>query len=186
MTTDMPSDELLFDQFTKGDMRAFEHLYSRYRESLYTFLLRSNGDRAEADDIYQDAWSRVISATVPFASGSFKAYIFKIARNLQIDSYRRSHIRPHTHLVDEHDLLEDVADARPDMTRTLDGEDCGELLVSEVALLPGEQRDAFLLKEESGLTLEQIASMFEVGRETIKSRLRYAMKRLRAALEECL
>jgi len=182
MTTDMLSDELLFDQFTKGDMTAFEHLYSRYRQSLYTFLLRSCSDHAEADDIYQDAWSRVIYATVPFTSGSFRAYIFKIARNLQIDSHRRSQI----HLVDEHELLEDMADDKPNMARKLDGEDCGELLVSEVALLPGEQRDAFLLKEESGLTLEQIANMLEVGRETIKSRLRYAMKRLRAALEECL
>lgn len=182
MTTDMPSDEILFEKFTRGDMSAFELLYGRYRQSLYSFLLRSCGDHAEADDIYQDAWSRVIYATVPFTSGSFRGYIFKIARNLQIDNHRRSHIR----LVDHNDLLEDVADAKPGMARTLDGEDCGELLMSEVALLPGDQRDAFLLKEESGLTLEQIATMLEVGRETIKSRLRYAMKRLRAALEACL
>ena len=182
MTSDMLSDETLFSQFIKGDTSAFENLYNRYRESLYTYLLRSSGNHAEADDIYQDAWSRVIHAKVPFTTGSFKAYIFKIARNLQIDSHRRSHI----HLVGDNDHIEEVADSKPTMERQMDGEDCGERLLSEVAVLPMEQRDAFLMKEETGLSLEQIATMLDVGRETIKSRLRYAMKRLREVLEDCL
>lgn len=178
----MLSDENLFSQFLKGDINAFEKLYARYRESLYTYLLRSSRNHAEADDIYQDAWSRVINAKVPFTTGTFKSYIFKIARNLQIDHHRRSHI----HLVGDNEQLEDIADSKPTMERQLDGEDCGDRLLSEVAVLPYDQRDAFLLKEESGLTMEQIATMLEVGRETIKSRLRYAMKRLREALEDCL
>jgi RNA polymerase sigma-70 factor (ECF subfamily) len=182
MTADMLSDETLFSRFLKGDISAFENLYSRYRESLYTYLLRSSGNHAEADDIYQDAWYRVIHASVPFSTGSFKAYIFKIARNLQIDNHRRSHL----HLVGDNEQIEAVADSTPSMERQMDGEDCGERLLGEVAVLPMEQRDAFLLKEESGLSLEQIAAMLNVGRETIKSRLRYAMKRLREALEDCL
>jgi RNA polymerase sigma-70 factor (ECF subfamily) len=178
----MLSDETLFSRFLKGDISAFENLYSRYRESLYTYLLRSSGNHAEADDIYQDAWSRVIHANTPFTTGSFKAYIFKIARNLQIDNHRRSHL----HLVGDNEQIEAVADSTPSIERLIDGEDCGERLLGEVAVLPMEQRDAFLLKEESGLSLEQIAAMLNVGHETIKSRLRYAMKRLREALEDCL
>ncbi|MCW8888678.1 MAG: sigma-70 family RNA polymerase sigma factor, partial [Gammaproteobacteria bacterium] len=181
MTSNMMNDEILFSQFLKGDINAFENLYNRYRESLYTYLLRSSGNHAEADDIYQDAWSRVINARVPFTTGSFKAYIFKIARNLQIDNHRRSHL----HLVGDNEKLEEMADSKPTMERQIDSEDCGERLLGEVAVLPREQRDAFLLKEESGLSLEQIATMLDVGRETIKSRLRYAMKRLREVLEDC-
>jgi RNA polymerase sigma-70 factor (ECF subfamily) len=50
--------------------------------------------------------------------------------------------------------------------------------------LPEEQRDVFLLSEEAGLSLDQIASVTDSNRETAKSRLRYAVNKLRAAIDE--
>ena len=55
-------------------------------------------------------------------------------------------------------------------------------LLRALALLPDEQREAFLLHEEGGLTLEEIAEVTGVGRETVKSRLRYALGKLRQEL----
>lgn len=60
-----------------------------------------------------------------------------------------------------------------------------ERLLKLLSGLAREQRDAFLLQTEGGLTLEQIAEVTGTGRETVKSRLRYALRRLRAGLEDC-
>jgi len=176
------TDEQLFKRFRRGDAQAFEQLYTRYRKSLYIYLLRSSTGPAEAEDLYQETWSRVIRSQTPAGKGPFKALIFRIARNLQIDGYRRRTL----HVVSDGDTSKELESQAPDPEDRSIIDDCGELLKTELGLLPEEQREAFLLKEETGLTLEQIAEMINVGRETIKSRLRYALKRLRLALEDCL
>jgi RNA polymerase sigma-70 factor, ECF subfamily len=179
---DSMSDETLFSRYRKGDATAFELLYRRYRQSLYLFLLRSCASPADADELYQDAWSRVIAATRPFAEGSFKAYLYQIARNLQIDRYRRDRLRA----VGDEECLQQLADPALLPDERAHQLDCGERMKRELAKLPREQCEAFLLKEEGGFSLEQIAAMISVGRETVKSRLRYALKQLRKLLEECL
>lgn len=176
------SDEALFGAFRRGNAAAFDVLYRRYRQSLYLFLLRSENSRADAEELYQDAWSRVISAARPFTEGSFKAYLFRVARNLQIDRFRRSHLQ----LVNDESVLHAQSDPQASPEQAAHDADCGERLKRELSDLPPEQREAFLLKEEGGFTLEQIAAMVSVGRETVKSRLRYALKQLRKLLEECL
>ena len=108
--------------------------------------------------------------------------MFQIARNLQIDSYRRRRLQ----LVTDAAVLDELPDPQPTLDEKSHSEDCAERLKTELQQLPQEQREVFLLKEESGLTLEQIAGMLGVGRETMKSRMRYALKRLRQMLEDCL
>jgi RNA polymerase sigma-70 factor (ECF subfamily) len=179
---DVITDEMLFSRYRRGDARAFERLYQRYRKTLFRYLVRSSSDASEAEDIYHDVWSRVIHASNPFTEGSFRAYLFQIARNVRIDRIRRQRM----HLVTDEETLMAQPSAEPSVEERRHQQDCGERLLREVGQLPDEQRDAFLLKEDSGLTLEQIARLANVGRETIKSRLRYALKRLRAALEDCL
>jgi RNA polymerase sigma-70 factor (ECF subfamily) len=181
-TTDEMSDEALFGAYSQGDAAAFDLLYRRYRQSLYLYLLRSVDSVADAEELYQDAWSRVISATKPFSEGSFKAYLFRIARNLQIDRFRRARLQ----LVNDDSALSSHSDPADTPEQVAQVSDCGERLKQELGELPPEQREAFLLKEEGGFTLEQIAALVSVGRETVKSRLRYALKQLRKLLEDCL
>ena len=176
------SDEALFGAFRQGDAAAFDVLYRRYRQSLYLFLLRSEASQADAEELYQDAWSRVISAARPFTEGSFKAYLFRVARNLQIDRFRRSHLQ----LVTDESVLHAQSDPLGSPEQAAHDADCGERLSRGLGGLPPDQREAFLLKEEGGFSQEQIASMVNAGRETVKSRLRYAMKQLRKLLEDCL
>lgn len=181
-TLEAMSDEALFRAYRQGDAAAFELLYRRYRQSLYLFLLRSCDSAADADELYQDAWSRVISAANPFGDGSFKAYLFRVARNLRIDRMRRDRLKP----VSDDQALRRQVDPTASPEQLANDADCAERLKHGLAGLPGEQRDAFLLKEEGGFTLEQIAKLVDVGRETVKSRLRYALKQLRQLLEDCL
>lgn len=176
-------DEDLYERFRRGDSRAFETLYQRYRPQLYRYLQRLLGDEGEAQDLYQEVWLRVIHAREPFRAGLFRPYLYRIGHNLAIDRRRRRHL----HLVSTDDeCREAVADPGPTPERWVEDADCRERLLKGLDSLPQEQREAFLLKEEGGLSLEQIALIAAVGRETIKSRLRYAMARLRQLLEDCL
>jgi len=177
------SDETLIHRYYRGEVAAFEQLYTRYRAPLYRYLLRSLHSEAEAEELYHELWSRVITAQRfdDVTPGALRAYLYRIARNLLIDRGRRANL----HLVDAADPPEQIADD-PAPEEQLHYEECGERLLGAIDGLPGEQREAFLLKEESGMNLEAIASLVGVGRETIKSRLRYAVKRLRQLLEDCL
>ena len=178
------SDEWLISRYFGGEMPAFETLYSRYRAPLYRFLLRSLRSKAEVEDLYHEVWSRIITTSQRFSDetpGAFRAYLYQIARNLLIDRSRRATL----HIVESDDPPE-VASDEPAPDEQLHYDGCGERLLLAIDGLPAEQREAFLLKEESGLSLEQIAGMVNAGRETIKSRLRYAMKKLRELLEDCL
>ncbi len=175
------TDESLFATYRKGDMTAFEQLYARYRQPLYLYLLRLGHAEATAEDIFHDCWLRIIDQHAQFDGNHFKAWVYTVARNLSTDTFRKAQIRR----IDDQQNPGD----QPGMISTerqQEGEDCIELIKNSVAALPIEQRDVFLLKEEAGLSLQQIANVMAVGRETIKSRIRYAMSQLRVMMEECL
>jgi len=174
-------DDTLYADWQAGNMSAFDALYARYRQSLYLFLLRRGHDRAAAEDIFHDCWLRLIRQPQAFDAGNFRAWLFTVARNLSTDRFRQQ--RRHA---DE--PLADVNAAGDSCSpqQSAEDRDCIELMKQGIAALPLEQRDAFLLKEEGGLALEQLAQVMHTGRETIKSRLRYAMQRLRSLLEDCL
>ncbi len=176
------TDEDLYRRYRRGDNAAFEQLYGRYSQPLYLFLLRSVGSEPDAQDLFQELWGRVIRHAEGFDGGDIRAWLFRIARNLRIDLYRRRQLRP----APSTDDAEALPASNPGPQRRAEDDDCVDLMKREIGTLPPDQRDAFLLKEEGGLTLAAIADLAGVGRETIKSRLRYAMKRLREALEDCL
>jgi len=181
MNGQLLSDESLFTSYRTGDMDAFEQLYGRYRQPLYLYLLRLGHTQATAEDIFHDCWIRIIDAHYQFDGENFKAWLYTVARNLSTDTFRKANIR-------RVDATQDVETARTTVSaqRQQEGEDCIELIKTSVAALPIEQRDVFLLKEEAGLSLQQIADIMAVGRETIKSRIRYAMQQLKLMMEECL
>lgn len=181
MTPTNDSDEALHAAYRRGDMAAFDALYTRYRQPLYLFLLRRGHPEGTAEDIFHDCWMKVINRQQDFTDEYFRAWVFTIVRNLSIDVFRTEQVRSasefdencHAHVhISAEKMQQDV--------------DCIELMKSSVAVLPLQQRDAFLLQNEGGLSLQQIAEMMSVGRETIKSRLRYAMDQLKQMMAECL
>lgn len=165
-----------------GDVVAFEELYGRHKGPVYRYLLRQCGDPHVAEDLFQEVWARVIKARDGYRPvAQFNTYLYSIARNCVIDSARKKKARPGDHHWESIDDQPPVATARmPDEESALE-ETAAQLRVA-LDSLSDEQREAFLLQQESGLTLEQIAGVVGVGRETIKSRLRYAVTNLRRQL----
>ncbi|TDK26346.1 RNA polymerase sigma factor [Luteimonas aestuarii] len=177
----MDSDESLMLAWAAGDATAFETLYGRHRQRLYRFLLRQLRDGPLADELFQDIWQKVVTARHGWRPEAlFTTWLYRIAHNRLADHWRALQHRP---------PAPDDADAR---TERVPDPDTPERQLSDfeqrrqlqVALdtLPPEQREVVLLRLEQELTLEEIGEVTGVGRETVKSRLRYAMDKLRAHL----
>ena len=169
--------------YAGGETRAFETLYTRHRGTVYRFLLRSISRRDLADELFQETWSRVISARARYRpEAKFTTWMLQIAHNLLIDSFRRQ--RPED-TGEKAELAMQFAESetseQPD--RVLTAFEQSRQLQNALAELPDDQRSAFLLRVENGLSVEEIAEVTSVGRETAKSRLRYALEKLREALQ---
>ena len=179
-------DAALMLRYRDGDARAFEILYERHKGPLYRYLQRMCGRREVADDLFQEVWSKVIASRSRYeARAQFNTFLFRIAHNCAIDYFRRSG-RPHENAAqDIDDLAEQIGAAeheRPDAA--LSQEQVRSDFRRALAELPAEQRDVFVLYEESGLTLEEIGRISGGAMETAKSRLRYAVGKLRTALRQ--
>jgi RNA polymerase sigma factor (sigma-70 family) len=181
------SDEELMLAYAAGDAAAFDTLYGRHKGGVYRFLLRQCGHAGVADELFQDAWLNVVRARDTYApSALFATWLYRIARNRLIDHWRATgRIELVTAAADDDgdDPLDAIAGARgdePEVRATM-----GELsarLRAALGALPAAQREAFLLHQEGGLELPQIAALTGAGVETVKSRLRYALAKLRAEL----
>ena len=177
-------DAHLMLAYARGEMRAFETLYSRHRAALYRYLVRQARDTETANDLFQEVWSRVIVNRARYEPrAKFRTFLFTLAHNCFIDHCRRMKSRPHglgIEDADAADLLAADDQSRPDVE--LERDESSRRYRAALATLPPEQRDVYLLHEESDLSLEEIALVTGVGAETAKSRLRYAVGKLKAAL----
>ena len=178
------NDTALMLRYRDGDMAAFETLYGRHKGSLFGFLVRQIGNRQYAEDVFQEVWSRIIRNRDKYqANAKFTTYLYHIARNCSIDHYRRMQKRDDD--ISEQDAAVPEAQAKDgDPVTTAETGELRFAIVGALRNLPDDQREAFLMKEESGLSLEEIATVTGVGRETVKSRLRYAVGKLRQCLPQ--
>ena len=182
------SDEDLMLHYAGGDLDAFQTLYERHRGGLYRYFLRQSR-QAVAEELFQDVWSRVIQSRKRYRpKAAFKTWLYTLAHNRLVDHWRRAGARPVEQAMPDDDAPERVtADANPGPQRLVDLRDCIEQLLQLVSALPEVQRQTFLLRHEAGLSLQEIAEATSTRAETARSRLRYAMGRLRSAIApECL
>jgi RNA polymerase sigma-70 factor (ECF subfamily) len=182
----LEEDAALMLRYQAGESCAFDALYARHKGPLYRYLLRHVRNAANATDLFQEVWMRVIANRLRYTPrAKFATFLFHIAHNCAIDHHRRARATP-IDAFDEHATYIDESLA-PDHERPDARAEYDQRLASfERALseLPSEQREAFLLHEESGLDIAQIAQITQVGTETAKSRLRYAVSKLKKSLAE--
>ena len=176
-----PEDSALMLRYRDGDMAAFDTLYRRHNDALYRYLLRLCRHRDTAEDLFQEVWGKIVRSRASYRpTAKFTTFLYRVAHNCFIDHVRRN--KRHAGNLEFDAELHASPDESPVTTteRTL----ARERLAKALHELPDEQRDAFLLREEAGLSIDQIASVTGSKRETAKSRLRYAVDKLRAAIDE--
>jgi RNA polymerase sigma-70 factor, ECF subfamily len=186
MDRDM-TDEALMLAYRDGDAQAFEALYRRYRGRLYRYLLHQCGNPATAEELYQDVWLKLINARRGYeVAAKFSTWLFRIAHNRLMDHFR-SHARAALERYDCDDAAEPIdppAAESGQPERMLERKVLARALLQQIERLPQAQREAFLLAQEGEMTLAEIAAATGVNRETAKSRLRYALDKLRAGLRD--
>lgn len=185
MQRDAPDEELML-RYRDGDAQAFETLYARHKGGLYRFILRQCRDPAQAEELFQEVWMNLIRARKRYTvQAKFATYLYRLAHNRVIDFYRSQAggVAVSFDAEDGPDLdrLEAGPHEQPD--RILDRKRRVEHVVELLDAMPGPQREVFLLREEAGLSVEEIAEATGVNRETAKSRLRYAFARLKLGLK---
>ncbi|HLX21796.1 MAG TPA: RNA polymerase sigma factor [Usitatibacter sp.] len=180
-----PSDEQLMLAYAGGDARAFESLYSKHKGPLYRFVLRSVKSPGEADELFQDVWMRAIEARSRYKpQAKFTTWIYTIAHNRLIDHWRAKGLAVVSMDDEDRPVPEPAAAPDAEPHRIVEAERTLEKLAAAIAALPLAQREAFLLHHEGELTVAQIAAATGVNEEAAKSRLRYAMSKLREAIDD--
>lgn len=178
-------------RYAAGDVAAFDLLYTRHATSAWRYLLRHVGDRAVADELLQDVWFAVARQAQRYqVTARFRTWLFTLAHNRMVD---------HLRTLRQHQSLDAPAGGDPDAPtladtwaadsglgplRQLQGREQAAALLQAIAQLPIDQRDAFLLQAEAGMSVQEIAAATNVAFETAKSRLRYARQTLRRLLQE--
>ena len=186
-TTSRLSDETLAMQAAKGNSDALEALYDRHSAAVLGLALKIVGDRALAEDILQETFWRVWKSADTFQSqrGSFTSWLFRIARNLAIDEYRRRNVRPQ--VSPENDENSSILDPTPDpdMDVAVQAQAALENKQVRVAMssLSGVQRQVIELAYFYGMTRQEIAEATGEALGTIHTRARLALQKLREELE---
>jgi len=165
--------------YRDGNAAAFDVLYNRHRGPLFRYVLRGVKLRAVAEELYQEIWIRVIEARRRYsATARFTTWLYTIAHNRLIDHWRRKEL---TVVPADEDMT--AADAAADPARQAQGREALARFARALEELPHAQREAFLLREEAGLTAIEIAAVTGSETEAVKSRLRYALAKLQTAVD---
>ena len=187
--SDDASDEDLMLAYAGGAAASFDRLYARHKGPVYRYLLRHCGHAATADELFQDVWTNVIRARASYApTAKFTTWLYTLAHHRLVDHWRAAGQAGFVSIDDDdnpslRDRVHAIHGSRVDEpeTRVAAGE-IGARLAHALSALPAAQRDAFLLQQEAGMSLAEIAALTGAGEETVKSRLRYATAKLREAL----
>ena len=175
--------------YARGEASAFDALYARHKGGVYRYLLRHCGTAGIADELFQDVWMNVIRVRATYApTAKFSTWLYTLAHHRLVDHWRASGQATLVSIDDDDDegtqrAVDALPGARADEAEArTQNRELAASLAAALATLPAAQRDAFLLQQEGGLSLAEIATLQGVGVETVKSRLRYAVARLRMEL----
>jgi RNA polymerase sigma-70 factor, ECF subfamily len=176
-------DAELMLRYKEGDAAAFAVLYAHHKGPLYRYLLRHSRNAGAAADLFQEVWSRLVATRSRYEPrAKFTTFLFHIAHNCAVDFFRRDIALRATPNEPDASLFDPEVPEHQRPDRIAEFVEQQSALLAAVAALPPEQREAFLLHEETGLSIEEIARVTDVPVETAKSRLRYAVRKLKKTL----
>jgi RNA polymerase sigma-70 factor (ECF subfamily) len=168
----LDSDEHLYERLRAGELRAFDGLYERYERRLFGFILSYLQDPAEAEDVFHETFLGVLrSREVRFERGSFKSWLYQIARNESLNRLRKQN---RWKRVAEVARAEPAKDPEPD----LDAQKAELALGEAVSRLPVPLSEVYHLRA-SGLSYEEMAQVLDVPVGTVKSRMHEMLQQLK-------
>jgi RNA polymerase sigma-70 factor (ECF subfamily) len=181
------SDESLIARVTRGDRTALEVLYDRHAATVMSICFKIIADRAAAEDVLQETFWRVWQNASTYQSqrGSFTGWLFRIARNLAIDVYRRDRRRPQaiTETGEANPILDQLPDIDINVAEQTQTNFDAQQVRNALKTLPREQRQVVELAYFYGMTRQEIADKTGEPLGTIHTRARLGLQKLRQELE---
>ena len=189
------SDEVLLSAHLQGNQGAFEELVRRYGDSLLRYLLRMCGNQPQAEDLFQETFSRVHEKARMFKGrGRFKSWLYSIATNVTIDVLRKRNRRPAVIALDqEDDCCPTVGTMPADAILDEKGRGPLQMVVLEehktqvqqaLERLPERQRTTLVLAYYQGMTYREVAETLGCSLGTVKSHMFRALRTLAGILPE--
>ena len=183
-------DDELMHRLQGGDETAFERLVQRHQSPLIGFFHRQLRDWQLAEDLSQETLLRIHSTAWDYLPrGAFKAWMYRIARNLLIDTTRRrAHdclvhaVKGRPHEDDREEMIARLSGELPLPDEELDRREFASVVDDLLHHIPEDQRLTFILHIYAGLSLPEVAEAMESNLPTTKSRLRLAREKLREKL----
>lgn len=184
------SDEMLLARVARGDASALEMLYDHHAATVLGICLKITGNRVLAEDLLQETFWRVWRSAPAFQPerGSFTSWLFRIARNLAIDAYRRQKIRPNTIMGASGDdpIFEQLADSAMDVPEQAQSNIDAQQVRKALTILPREQRQVIEMAYFQGMTRQEIAESTGEALGTIHTRARLGLRKLREELQKSM
>ncbi len=173
--------------FAQGDAGAFDRLYARHKATVFRFVARSLPSRADAEEVFQDVWMRAIEARSRYEPrAKFTTWLYAIAHNRLVDLWRRkglSLVPLEVEGEDGPEARDPPGDPGDEPFAQVSGKEAMARFAAAFEALPPAQREAFVMKEEAGMSIAEIAQATGADAEAVKSRVRYATAKLREALD---
>jgi RNA polymerase sigma-70 factor (ECF subfamily) len=179
-------DEQVMTYIAEGQEAALAALYDKYGSAVMGLAFKVVRDRAIAEESVQETFYRVWDKSLTFKEhkGTFTSWLFRIARNLAIDSLRRQNVRPQAiECEQEKEYLERTTTSNVNVAEAAWMSIQQEQVQTAVTQLPEEQRRVIELAYFSGMTRREISQKTGVALGTIHTRARLALQKLQESLQ---
>ena len=181
-------DNILIQQYLKGDNESFEILLTKYKQRIYSFIYSKIKDRDIADDVFQDTFIKVIQTLKKGAyneEGRFVSWVLRIAHNLIIDHFRRQQRMP---MYDTYDHEQDVFYRLSEPSKNIEDMIIDSQIKSDFTALmlelPENQYEVLKMRLFQDMSFKEIAERTNVSINTSLGRMRYGLINLRKLIDE--
>lgn len=186
---DIPKDDMLIEQYKKGDSDSFEVLFERYRKPVFNYVLGMLHDRAAAEDVFQETFYRILRNVNRYRpGGTFSGFVYTIANNMAIDYLRKKKRMKESSLYDEGDEMRGAVELQAGQgespERIFENSETGRMVRAAIRSLPLEQRQVLLLREYCDIPFREISRIVGCPLNTALGRMHYALKNLRKWIEQ--
>ena len=180
------SDEKLMLDYGRDNAMAFDELYHRNKAKLYRYFLRQINQASLAEEFSHEVWLRIINSRKTYIpKARFSTYLFQIAHNCLVDHFRKA--STHQEIDCDDQVIEnEPAHGENNPENLIENSRAMQALLKLIHQLPTEQREVYILKEEGDFSIEEIAGIIDENPETVKSRIRYALQKLKAGMRDYL
>ena len=182
------NDQELINDYINGDINALEPIIDKYKNPLYSFILKMTEGKDDADDIFQEVWFKAIKNIKKFKGGSFLSWLFRISHNLIIDRARKNWRNTSFHQKINNDQSINFEEKIPanniSLIQEIDAKTIGNKIEIALKVLSLKQREVFILRMYEQMSFKEIARIQKCSINTCLARMKYALNKMKEILKK--